>query len=265
MTPAGDPKPAHVRIADDIRQKIADGEYQVGERIPPEPVIAEAHGVSRPIVRLALQLLRADGTIKTLPGRGSVVRPRPILKVRDRTPYRRPLPGESTSPFARDAIREGKAPDWDWDTVRTRADPRVAERLQISVGDHVMRTTYLFKADGWPVQASTSWEPYDLVGGTPIEEPEGEGRIVGVIARFDSIGINIDRVSELVHSRRATDEERVRIDIPEDVWVITIEREQYATNGRVAEIADIVIPADRYALYYDIPVQDAPPEDHPNA
>lgn len=257
MTPAGEAEPAHARIAAAIRRQVENGELQPGQRIPPEQALAEANGVSRPIARLALQILRAEGLIKTIPGRGSVVRPRPILEARDRTPYRRARPGESTSPYARDAIRQGKVPTWDSETVQAKADERVAQRLGITPGDRVMRTTYVFKADGWPVQASTSWEPYDLVGGTPIEEPEGEGRITGVIARFDSIGIRIDRVLEKVHARPATVEERVRIDIPEGIWVITVDRTQYA-GGRAVEITDIVIPADRYFLQYEIPVTDEP-------
>jgi DNA-binding GntR family transcriptional regulator len=253
VMPAGDSdQPLYARIASDLRRQIDAQELAPGARLPSEASLAERWGTTRPTVRQALELLEREGLLLTRPGAGRYVRPQPpAVRVRSVGHYRRAREGESTSPFARDAHREGARPDWTWETVRLAADARVAERLGIEVGDYVMRTTYLFRADGRPVQSSISWEPHALVGGTPIEEPEGEGRVVGVIARMDSIGVRVDRVVERVQARPPTDAERARLEIPDRVWVQEIERTHWV-GDRAVETCDICIPADRYRLEYEI-------------
>ena len=253
MTPSDAEQPLYVRIADALKRQIGDGTLSEGDRVPSELKLAEAWGTTRPTVRQALDVLRGEGLITTQPTRGTFVRRRPTVEVRSSTRYHRRPPGEETSPFARDARREGAEPSWLWDTKRIRADARIADRLGIAPNDHVMQTSYTFRADERPVQTSVSWEPFALVGGTDIEEPEGPGKIAGVIARMDSIGIAVDRVSELVRARPATADERRQLDIPEDIWVMTIER-TYWTEQQAVETSDITIPADRYALNYEIPI-----------
>jgi DNA-binding GntR family transcriptional regulator len=251
MTPGEIPEPLHARIAAALRRDIADGTLAPGDRVPSELALAEKWSTARPTVREALNALRTAGLITTVPGRGTFVREKPAMTLRSAKHSRRSKTGESTSPFARDAQREGRVPNWVWDTAQVRADERIAGRLGIAAGDKVMRTAYVFSADGRPVQTSTSWEPFAIVGGTPVEEPEGEGRIIGVIARMDSIDIRVDRVVELVHARPAEEDERRVLDIPDDVWVQLIERTHWA-GERAVETCDIVIPADRYLLQYEI-------------
>jgi DNA-binding GntR family transcriptional regulator len=247
-------EPLYQRIAATLRTEIADGTVRPGARIQSEAQLAERFSTTRPTVRHAIEVLRTEGLVVAEPKRGTFVRRRPTLEIRSSDRYRRPDPAEETSPFARDAKREGTAPTWTWETSRLRADEHVAARLKIPAGEYVMRTDYVFLANGHPIQTSRSWEPFALVGGTPIEEPEGEGRITGVIARMDSIGVVVDRVVELVRGRPASLDERRLLAIPDDVWVQTIERTHWAAD-QVVESCDIVVPADRYALEYDIPVR----------
>jgi DNA-binding GntR family transcriptional regulator len=253
MTPADDQQPLRIRIAASLRQQISDGALPEGARLPSEASIAEQWKVSRPTVRLALDELRREGMIVTRATRGTFVRRKPPIEIRSSTRYRRRQPTGETSPFATDARREGAEPGWQWRTERVKAEEAVAGRLGIGVGDYVMQTRYLYKADGRPVQISTSWEPHHLVGGSAIEEPEGTGGPVGVIARMDSIDIHVDRVTELVRARVSTSGEREELEIPEDTWVMSIERTHWA-GERAVETCNITIPADRYALAYEIPV-----------
>lgn len=240
-------------IEDDLRRRIASGELAEGAKLPSEKDIAEQWGTSRPTVRQALGALYADGLIDRQAPFGTFVRRRPGVEIQwTDTRYQR-RPDGPTSPFARDAQQAGAVPDWRWTTRRERADERIAARLGIEPGDHVMTTGYQFLVSGQPVQLSTSWEPYAIVGGTPIEEPEGGTGPVGVIARFDSIGIRIDTVTEIVRSRPATGDERRTLNIAPGMWVLEIERTHLA-GERPVEICDIVQPADRAARGYRIKI-----------
>lgn len=59
-------------IADVIRRRIADGTYQPGEMLS-EVRFEQEFDVSRPTVRTAFKLLRAEGLIVTRPNLGSFV------------------------------------------------------------------------------------------------------------------------------------------------------------------------------------------------
>jgi DNA-binding FadR family transcriptional regulator len=70
------------KIYGDILNRILDGEYQEGERLPTEHALAERFDTSRPTVREALARLRADGIIVTRHGSGTTVARRPDPDVR---------------------------------------------------------------------------------------------------------------------------------------------------------------------------------------
>lgn len=70
------------RIYSDILNRIIEGEYKEGERLPTEHALAEQFSTSRPTVREALAQLRADGIIATRHGSGTTVVRRPDPDVR---------------------------------------------------------------------------------------------------------------------------------------------------------------------------------------
>ena len=57
-----------------LKQKIASGEWQDGQKIPSENELAAQFGVSRMSARSALQRLSALGLLETRPGDGTFVR-----------------------------------------------------------------------------------------------------------------------------------------------------------------------------------------------
>lgn len=66
-------KKQYQEIGQDLRQKIQQGHYAVGSRLPPERNIAENYGVSRTIVREALLMLELEGTVDIRQGSGVYV------------------------------------------------------------------------------------------------------------------------------------------------------------------------------------------------
>jgi len=70
------------KIYSDILNRIIEGEYQEGDRLPTEHALAERFETSRPTVREALARLRADGIIVTRHGSGTTVARRPDPDVR---------------------------------------------------------------------------------------------------------------------------------------------------------------------------------------
>jgi len=65
--------PLYRKVAHALRTDIANGALPVGSHLPPEPLLARRHGVSRHTVRAALDELRALGLIERRQGIGTVV------------------------------------------------------------------------------------------------------------------------------------------------------------------------------------------------
>lgn len=247
---AAQSKPAYMQIADDLRQRILDGDLQAGDKLPTESDLMDDYGVSRIVVRNATQVLQSEGLVKKQQGAGTFVREqRPLRKRLSVDLYgKRP----THSPMKRAAEAEGRRSEWEWQSRRTTATKAIAERLAIEPGDEAVKTTYRFFADEQPIMLSTSYEPYSLTAGTPVENPEG-GPITGVVPRMDAIGQHITHVTEDVNARAPRPYEAEQLEIAPGVPVMTIIRTYYV-DDRPVETCDIVVAADRYTLSYTIPI-----------
>jgi GntR family transcriptional regulator len=244
--------PAYLRIASDLRARIAAGDLQPGARIPSETALMQRYGVSRTVAKYAINVLKGEGLVEGRQGSGVYVREVRRLVRESHARDMRVRPGP-TSPFQRDAALAGQRGSWEHHSAYGVADLEVAHRLAVDVGAPVMVTRYRFLADGLPIQLSVSYEPLALTRGTPVEWPE-DGAAVGVVARFDTIGIRIDSCAERVTARSARPEEMDGLGLPlRGAYVLVIERTYHAA-GRPVETADIVFPGDRYELVYRFPI-----------
>ena len=71
-------RPARPGLADRIYHliysRITNGDYPANQKLPPEKTLAEEFGVSRPVLRAALERLRDQGLVYSRQGAGSYVR-----------------------------------------------------------------------------------------------------------------------------------------------------------------------------------------------
>jgi GntR family transcriptional regulator len=73
----GEIGPEYRRLMQQIRSKIASGEYPLGEPIPSTVELKEQTGLSIPVVRRAVSQLEADGILEGHPGKGVYVKAMP--------------------------------------------------------------------------------------------------------------------------------------------------------------------------------------------
>lgn len=252
-----DSPPAYLRIAADIRARVASGELQPGDKVPSVAKLRIEYGVSSTVARTAITMLQSEGVVERRRGSGTYVRQTSRLVRRAHARDMR-SPSTTTSPFARDVRAAGQTPRWEHRSEHATATPRIAERLGIAEGDPVMWTRYRYLADDEPIQLADSHEPLAITAGTPVEWPE-EGAAVGVVARMDLIGANPTHFIEEVTDRSATPEEveALGMDPRGSLGVLSIERTYYAGDTAV-ETADIVFPGSRYRLVYRVDLDPAP-------
>ncbi|MEV5375590.1 GntR family transcriptional regulator [Streptomyces nondiastaticus] len=247
-------QPPYLRVADLLRQRIADQEWAPGDRLPSRTQLAqECGGVGENVIRRAQELLISQGVLEGRAGSGTyVAEPRARLRmVRSQSREQR-----GGSPFAADMSSLGKHGTWESSTeAKVPAPADIATRLGIAEGDLCVRTVYEFLSDGKPLQLSTSWEPYDLTGNTLVVLPEGgpyAGK--GVVARMAEIGVTVTRAVEQPEPGHATAEEATLLGVQRGALVTRIQRTYYSDDGRAVETADIVVPASLAAIVYEVPI-----------
>jgi GntR family transcriptional regulator len=72
--PANDPRPPYLLAADALRQEITSGRLKPGDRLPSSRELKERLGIANATVHSALRVLRDEGLIYSVQGRGSYVR-----------------------------------------------------------------------------------------------------------------------------------------------------------------------------------------------
>ncbi|WP_407287566.1 GntR family transcriptional regulator [Streptomyces sp. BP-8] len=246
-------QPPYLRIADELRRRIAEHEWSPGGRLPSRAQIAQECGVGENVIRRAQELLISQGALEGRAGSGTyVAAPRQRARMVRSSAREQP----NGSPFRADMKAVGKQGDWESRTeAKVPAPAEIASRLGINEGDLCVRTMYEFLADGKPVQLSTSWEPYDLTGGTLVVLPEGGPHAgVGVVNRMAEIGITVSHAVEQPEPRQANAEEASLLGIQKASLVTHIRRTYYSDQGRPVETADIVVPAALCEIVYEIPI-----------
>ena len=140
-------------IADDLRRRIAAGEFPVGSRLPGIPALQERYDAALGTVRAAEDILRDEGLLRTAQGEGSFVlalpepAPADVLgKLRDRPVShqcrdRRARKPGSAGPVAAEAF--GAA-------VGVRGGPgRRSGRCRRGTGDNAAAETFRRRPRPW--------------------------------------------------------------------------------------------------------------------
>lgn len=70
------PEPLYAQVAAILRAQIRSGELGHLDALPSEKTIQQEHGVSRDTARRAIEQLRDEGLVFTIPQRGTYVGPR---------------------------------------------------------------------------------------------------------------------------------------------------------------------------------------------
>jgi GntR family transcriptional regulator len=250
-----DPRPAYQQIADALRMAILQGELKPGDRLPSHRQLSDEHRLAQMTVRQAISLLQAEGLVDTRQGHGVFVRTRPPLRRLASDRYSRTRRRQGQTPFMADTASVGPPT---FEATRFGPAPagwEVARRLGLAEGDLVLVQGLRFHAGGQVMQMSTAYIPLDLVQDSTVADPTGRPWERDTITNLESVGVNVDEISEDVVCHLPTPHEATALYVRPGTSVFAVVRTMYA-RGRPVETCDIVIPADRYTLSYRFPVPD---------
>jgi phosphonate metabolism transcriptional regulator PhnF len=137
------------QISTIIQHKIDAGEYKPGDQLPTETVLSRQFGVNRHTAREALKLLKNEGTVFGLQGKGNYVAEKKILyRISKKMRFSSSIMDAGLTPGSR-LISCG---------IET-ADADIAPKLGLVEGEAVLKIEILRSADSIPLMLATATLP----------------------------------------------------------------------------------------------------------
>lgn len=156
-----------------LRERIAVGGLEPGDRLPSEPELAHSLGVSRSSLRAGIAILEEDGLVRRLHGSGTYVSHRPVV----RNDLSRNF--SVSSLIAATGVEPGSIAER---CVAESAPSRVAVALGVDAETPVCALRRVRTAGGRRVVDSTDWCRTDVIGLEELRELEG-GSIYAALAK----------------------------------------------------------------------------------
>jgi GntR family transcriptional regulator len=252
LNPA-DPRPLYQQVAAAIRQQIQDGTLAPDAQVPTEGELAQLYETSRNTVRLALNVLRAEGLLTSIQGRGTFVRRAPAMR------YYAALTGSRRKRLESDRLRDtfaqqveaqGKTPRQVSTVEVVRADVEIASHLGQEVGAEVAVRRRVMYADGEPVQLGDSYYPLTLVADSkimnPADIPEGTDQVL------EDLGHSPTLYQDEITWRMPTADEATQLHIGPGTPIGRLLRTTLDQHGVPVEAYSVILPADRHVLLYEV-------------
>ena len=249
------------RLADELRQAIAAGDYQPGDRLPSTLDIMARTGVANLTVRGAYRQLVEEGLVEPVPKKGFYVR-RPNVMTWQMSPARPARRGGAVplDEWAGDAEAAGLAHREDTsisieDAAVLILGKPAGERLGLPAGSRVLvrrAVRYTGPADGpRPATADSladEYYPYDLVRDTPLASP-APASAAEVLA---ASGLRIRSSADELRPRVATAEERRLLSLPQVSVVLELARTARTADRQPVLVAHQIRRGDGAIYAYGI-------------
>jgi DNA-binding GntR family transcriptional regulator len=242
------------RLASELRRDIQNGRYGPGDQLPSESQLMERFRVSQPTVRAAIGVLRAEGLVDAVHGRGTFVRVRRRLQRVSRNRYGRAREDKQllTAHLRHEITYAGRTP----------APEEVAELMGIVPGDEVIvrRRTLYDRESGTPAEMGASYLPLDVASDTYLEQATVVPKALFLCVE-ELTGRRYTTARDRFTARMPTIEEATTLGIGPGNPVIHVIHAASDEDDRVLEVSESVWPADRVMIVdeYDIPEEAVAP------
>lgn len=218
------PLPLYAQVRQALEFRLRSGEWRPGDRIPGEPELCLEYGVSRPVVRQALQAMEAEGAIYRRKGLGTFVAEPKVVS--------RSLV-HSLVGFYQDMERLGlKAETHVLQQTLEPAGERVGERLGLDSLTPVVRLTRLRSVGGHPVVLVTSYLPYDLC--PALIRADLRDRSLYAFLEAEC-GLRVAAGRRVIEAVLAGDEDARHLEVERGSPLLRLESVSYLDDGRPME------------------------------
>lgn len=257
---------AYEEIADELRRQITTGKWQPGERLPSEEELKNTYGKGGPTVRQALEVLLGEGLIDKQHGRGTFVRVprRKARRTNERHQWEKNRAREPQEVRERTGATEHDTGLKVTDLVfhasyhQVEATEDLAGAFGVPVGTPLVERVYStrYDRDPAPFNVSHSYLVRDHIAANPdLLDESKEPWPGGTPNQLLTVGIELDRIVETITAARPPTKDEARtLGMAPGMAVIVLRKTSHDTDGRVVEVADVVLPGDRTELTFVTPL-----------
>ncbi|MEV5570706.1 GntR family transcriptional regulator [Spirillospora sp. NPDC052269] len=235
--------PKYQQIIETLRRRIAEGVYQVGDKLPSETELLKEFGTSRPTVVRALNNMQLGGEVERVHGRGSFVKEPRTLANPDRS-----LPGLAV------LDRHETAETVKMIEVGRRPIPApVAELLGLAAGAPAFLRRYVGVYDQIPSELVSLWLPLDIAKAAGLEV---DGPLTVPVRRLlaSAHDERLVRIDERLSARPATEQETDALDLGAHEPILAVLGVLRDTTGRGVLAVDLALPGTLHELTDSFPL-----------
>lgn len=228
----------YIAIYEELKQQIVNGDYRVGDPIPPEPELQKLYNVSRITVRHAIQLLVDEGYIQRIHGVGTIVMSqKESLQLQTLLSFSE----ENNGRAIRSSLVSFKA--------NIPASSLVCSQLALPKGAEVSCHERLRWIDGIPIGFQRVYSPSFVT----LSSQELEGPDASLYKLFRQKGHVVTEAKETIESVIADRNIAEHLKVEESSPLLYVQRVTRDQRGRLIEYAEIFYRGDRYR--YNVQLQ----------
>jgi GntR family transcriptional regulator len=228
--------PLYIQIKDYLHQKVKNGVFPGGTKLPSERDLSLDLGVSRMTVRQALQALVKEDIIYSRTGKGYYAcQPRIDQELGVLTSFSEEMLQHGFLPTSRVILAELQLPT-----------PEIAEPLQLSQGAEVVALRRVRLADNRPIALENAFLVHELCPGILQSHDFNKESLYKVLR--EAYGCPLTWAKQWVQARLPTLSEQKLLDIDGEIPVLSNKRITYTRNDRPVEYVTSIYLGDRYNL-----------------
>lgn len=231
-----------------LSERILDGTYASGHRLPAERELAQMFDVSRQTIRTALNRLQMENMLEIVPSSGAYVRGRlPKSVVGPSTPILNKKK-DHEKPSNQESQKRETSLHYSSPSGLDFADARLAEKMRVEEKTQLWRRRSVYHEDRVPYRIVDSSYPADLLK----NYPEYDDTPLQWLAKYTKDHSIPPEAIEHVSCRLPDEDEAYILNINKSQPILEIERWIFIENGRVFEYTHIIAnPAlQEFAYYY---------------
>jgi GntR family transcriptional regulator len=222
-----------------LRDRIQSGAVAPGARLPSEPDLARAHGVSRVTIRRALDGLERDGLIRRQPGAGTFVLG---------ADGRKTVVADLANMLAH-LVEMGRATRVKLLAFGYERPPQtVAEALKLGSGERTQRSVRVRYVDDAAFSYLITYVP-ERIG---LTYSEADLASTPLLALLERSGVVTERASQTIGATLAGPEAAEALGVEVGSALLSITRTVYDSAGKGVEHLAALYRPDRYAFQMEL-------------
>ncbi len=225
--------PLYYQVMRDLKEQISSGKLQPGSRLPSEADLTGRYGVSRVVVRQALQILEEQGLIQRERGRGTFVSQQVI---------------DDAAPLLTGSLEDliHMSPETtlhvaEFRLVKATAD--LAEVFATAVDADLFFVKRVRLVDEKPLAVLTNYVPFEIGARISLNDLTRQP-LITLIER--QAGVRIEWASQLYEAVAADQELAELLEVDPLTPLLKLTLTVYSADGGVVDLAHVFYRSDRY-------------------